>query len=103
VVEAASIGDWRVSMRAQTVRRLNRQRPQDQRLAFRSTTHGQTIAFVHPVKLRFPATPLPDWPHVPVLGADLAPQGLLVLIGRDMLQFMTLVYSGPVGLVSISV
>ena len=39
VGEAASIVDWRVYMRAQTVRRLNRQRPRGQRLAFRSTTH----------------------------------------------------------------
>jgi hypothetical protein len=36
------------------------------------------------------------------LGANLAPQGLLLLIGRDVLQHCNLVYTGIAGTVTLS-
>jgi hypothetical protein len=54
VGEVAYIVDWRVSMLAQTVRRLTRQRPRGQRLAFRSTTHvaREMLAALAPISRR---------------------------------------------------
>lgn len=35
--------------------------------------------------------------------ADLAPQGILLLIGRDILQHCTVFYNGPAGQITLSI
>lgn len=39
----------------------------------------------------------------PVIGADLGPQGIIALIGRDILSHLLMIYHGPGGRVTLSV
>lgn len=54
-----------------------------------------------PATISFPGSPLPTIRSV-VVGADLAAQGLMCLIGRDLLQNFIVVYNGPGGLITIA-
>ena len=45
---------------------------------------------------------LPNIPKLSVIGADLKNQGILVLLGRDLLRSCVLVYNGAMGHFSIS-
>ena len=54
---------------------------------------------IYPVQFSLPRLVL-NSPRT--MGADLAPMGLLILIGRDMLRFCTLFYNGPAGQFTLS-
>ncbi len=61
-----------------------------------SASHAQTMANVYPIQLAITGLPITiDAPQA--IGAALAAQGLLVLIGRDVLQHCTLFYNGLTG------
>jgi predicted aspartyl protease len=61
-----------------------------------SATHVDTPQNVHPIRIEFAGVPIAiDAPRA--IGANLAPQGLLLLIGRDALQHCTLIYNGLAG------
>ncbi len=72
------------------------------------TAKGPAEQFVFPAKLSFPGTSLQGLDFSQVLGCDLSGQlsfgaeRLIVLIGRDLLQYFILVYNGPGGLISLS-
>lgn len=54
---------------------------------------------IYPVQFTLPKLVL-NSPRT--MGADLAPMGLLILIGRDMLQHCNLFYNGPAGQFTLS-
>jgi predicted aspartyl protease len=64
-----------------------------------SATHKDQSCNVYPVQINLPSVVL-NSPRT--MGAALAPQGLLVLIGRDVLQNCTLFYNGPTGQITLS-
>jgi len=67
-----------------------------------SASHASTKANVYPVKFQIEGLPVAV--NVPAaIGAPLAVQGLLALIGRDVLQHCTLFYNGPTGEITLSI
>jgi len=67
-----------------------------------SASHGRTQQNVYPVQILLPQFGVSvQAPRA--MGAALAGQGLLVLIGRDVLQRCTLFYNGPLGQVTLSI
>jgi predicted aspartyl protease len=64
-----------------------------------SATHAEQHCNVYPVQIAIPTVTL-NSPRT--MGAALAVQGLLVLIGRDVLQNCTLFYNGPTGQITLS-
>lgn len=59
-----------------------------------SASHEKHPCNIYPVQI---ITPIVTLNAPRAMGAALAPQGLLVLIGRDVLQSCTLFYNGPAG------
>ncbi len=51
----------------------------------------------YPASFRFPATTFPSITFAFVVGAPLAPQGIIALIGRDVLVHFVLIYNGVLG------
>jgi len=71
-------------------------------VAVASASHASTQQNVHPIQIEVRGLPITiSAPRA--IAAPLAPQGLLVLIGRDVLQHCTLFYNGPAGSFSLSV
>ena len=67
-----------------------------------SASHASTEQNVHPIQIEVVGLALTiSAPRV--IAAPLATQGLLILIGRDVLQHCTLFYNGPAGSFSLSV
>jgi len=67
-----------------------------------SASHASSKAKVYPVK--FQIAGLPVAVNVPsAIGAPLEVQGLLALIGRDVLQRCTLFYNGLTGEITLSI
>jgi predicted aspartyl protease len=67
-----------------------------------SASHALTKANVYPAK--FQITGLPMNFNAPMsIGAPLAVQGLIALIGRDVLQHCTLIYNGHLGQISLCI
>lgn len=64
-----------------------------------SATHQKVPCNVYPVLI---ATPIVNLNSPRTMGAALAAQGLLVIIGRDVLQRCNLFYNGPVGQFTLS-
>jgi predicted aspartyl protease len=64
-----------------------------------SATHAEQQCNVYPVEIALPTVVLSS-PRT--LGASLAPQGLIALIGRDVLQSCLFFYNGPVGQITLS-
>lgn len=66
-----------------------------------SATHANEPCNVHPISIEVAGANItietPD-----ALGANLAPQGLLLLIGRNVLQHCNLVYTGIAGTITLS-
>ncbi len=56
----------------------------------------------YPARIQFPGTPLPAITFTFVIGANLTGQGLMALIGRDVLQHFVIVYNGPIGQIILS-
>ena len=66
-----------------------------------SASHSETEQNVYPISIEVVGLPIAiDAPRA--IGAPLAAQGLLVLIGRDLLQQCILVYNGVSGSFSLS-
>jgi predicted aspartyl protease len=67
-----------------------------------SASQPSALRSVYPVTIEIAGLPLPvNAPRA--VGAELAPQGLLALIGRDVLQSCTLFYNGPTDQITLSV
>jgi predicted aspartyl protease len=66
-----------------------------------SASHPSTKANVYPVKFQIAGLPF-DFTAL-AIGAPLAVQGLIALIGRDVLQHCTLIYSGGLSQISLCI
>ena len=67
-----------------------------------SASHASIQQSVHPVQIEVVGWPITfDAPRA--IAAPLRSQGILVLIGRDVLQHTILVYNGPTGSFSLSI
>jgi len=67
-----------------------------------SVSHPSSPSGAYPVTLEIVGLPMPL--SVPrAIGAQLSPQGISALIGRDALQFCALFYDGPAGQTALSV
>jgi hypothetical protein len=58
---------------------------------------GVNSHLLHAASFRFPATTFPPVNFAFVVGADLAPQGIIALIGRDVLMHFVMIYNGVFG------
>ena len=67
--------------------------------SMQSASHEKQLCNVYPVQINTPVVTL-NSPRT--VGANLAHQGLLVLIGRDVLQRCNLFYNGPLGQFTLS-
>jgi predicted aspartyl protease len=67
-----------------------------------SASHPETERNVYPIQIEVIGLPITiNAPRT--VGAPLESQGILVLIGRDVLQHTVLVYNGPAGSLSLSI
>lgn len=67
-----------------------------------SASHASTAQNVYPIQVEVVGLPISiEAPNA--IGAALAPQGLLALIGRDVLQHCTLFYNGLTGEITLSI
>ncbi|MCX6026849.1 MAG: retroviral-like aspartic protease family protein [Chloroflexi bacterium] len=67
-----------------------------------SASNAAIIRNVYPITIEI--TGLPNPINAPrAIGAELAPQGLLLLVGRDALRFCTLFYNGITGELTLSI
>jgi predicted aspartyl protease len=67
-----------------------------------SASERSTVRNMYPVTIEVEGLPLPiSAPQA--IGAELRSQGLLVLIGRDVLQFCTLFYNGLTGQITLAI
>jgi predicted aspartyl protease len=67
------------------------------------TPSGSEEQLVYPAELAFPGNNLPRTTFAMVIGSPhLAVQGLLALIGRDVLQRALLIYNGPSGVFTLA-
>ncbi len=64
-----------------------------------SATHEKHACNIYPVQI---VTPVVTLNSPRTMGAALASQGLLVIIGRDVLQACNLFYNGPAGQFTLS-
>jgi hypothetical protein len=53
---------------------------------------------IYSCNISFPGTPIPTLPFNVVVGGSLAPLGISVLVGRDVLRFFQVVYNGVEGM-----
>jgi predicted aspartyl protease len=67
-----------------------------------SASHASTPQNVYPIQVEVVGLPISiEAPNA--IGAALSPQGLLALIGRDVLQHCTLFYNGITGEITLSI
>ena len=67
-----------------------------------SASQAITPRNVYPITIEITGLPFPlNAPHA--IGAELRSQGLLLLVGRDALQFCTLFYNGVTGQITLSI
>jgi predicted aspartyl protease len=67
-----------------------------------SASHASTLQNVYPIQIEVVGLPI-SIEASNAIGAALAPQGLLALIGRDVLQHCTLFYNGLTGEITLSI
>lgn len=67
-----------------------------------SASHASTQQNVYPIQVEITGLPI-SIEASNAIGAALAPQGILALIGRDVLQHCTVFYNGVTGEITISV
>jgi predicted aspartyl protease len=65
-----------------------------------SATHADQQCSVYPVQINVPPILVLNSPRT--MGAALAAQGLMILIGRDVLRTCNLFYNGPAGQFTLS-
>jgi hypothetical protein len=56
----------------------------------------------YPAALSFPGTTLPNISFIDFIGSPLQAQGIIAIIGRNVLRAFVLVYNGPGGFVSLA-
>jgi hypothetical protein len=61
------------------------------------TPSGKEQQDLYPASLTFPGTQIPTLNFNAVLGSKLKEQGILALVGRDVLQHFLLIYNGHLG------
>ena len=67
-----------------------------------SASHAATQQNVYPIQIEIVGSPVKI--NVPrAMGANLTPQGIVALIGRDYLQHCTLFYNGVGGAITIAI
>jgi predicted aspartyl protease len=66
-----------------------------------SASHDAFEQPAYPINIEIVGTPI-QFGLPKAMGANLAPQGLLALIGRDVLQLFTMFYNGPTGQITLS-
>lgn len=67
-----------------------------------SASHARTDQNVYPIQIEIVGFPIRlNAPRA--IGAELASQGLVLLIGRDLLQICTLFYNGMTGEITLSI
>lgn len=66
------------------------------------TPSGRADQEMFPARILFPGTPLDSIDFTRMAGAQLSQQGLIALLGRDILHQCVFVYNGPGGHVSLS-
>lgn len=67
-----------------------------------SASHADTEANVYPIQMEIVGSPIRV--NVPrAIGANLTPQGIVALIGRDYLQHCTLFYNSFTGAITLSI
>lgn len=66
------------------------------------TPTGPGQLATYPASLSFPGTTLPNITFVDFMGSPLREQGIIALIGRNVLTNFVLVYNGPGGFVSFA-
>lgn len=71
------------------------------RVATVHTPGGLSQQNVYPARFAFPGTPLPAIDFNAVLGSILKPQGIIALLGRDVLTHFMLIYNGPGGYITL--
>jgi len=67
-----------------------------------SASHASTPQNVYPIQIEVVGLPI-TISAPKAIGAPLKSQGILVLIGRDVLQHCVLIYNGPTGAFSLSI
>lgn len=66
------------------------------------TPQGNEEQQKFPVRLSFPGSTLPTVEFGSAYGSTLKEQGLLALIGRDLLTHFSFIYNGPGGFISLA-
>lgn len=66
------------------------------------TPSGTAQQLTYPASLSFPGTPLPNVTFADSVGSPLKAQGILALIGRNVLRDFVFVYNGPGGFYTLS-
>ena len=66
------------------------------------TPFGTVQQNQYPVRLVFPGTPLPSIGTSQAIGSVLQSQGIIALIGRDVLTHFILICNGPGGFISLA-
>lgn len=66
------------------------------------TPQGNEEQHKYPVRISFPGTTLPTVEFGSAYGSTLKEQGLLALIGRDLLTHFSFIYNGPGGFISLA-
>lgn len=62
-----------------------------------STPNGSSNLGIYSCQFSFPGTPIPVLPFANVVGSHLKTQGIVALIGRDLLRSFLLIYDGVQG------
>lgn len=66
------------------------------------TPQGEEEQLLYPIRLRFPNSTLPEINFSRVTGSKLQHQGIIALIGRDVLVHFLFIYNGTTGQITIS-
>lgn len=66
------------------------------------TPGGVANQYLYPARLSFPGTKLPTINYASVFGVDLLQQGIIALIGRDILRHCVFIYNGLGGHISVN-
>jgi predicted aspartyl protease len=67
-----------------------------------SASHDAIEQSAYPISIEIVGTPI-QFGLPKAMGANLTSQGLLALIGRDVLQLFTMFYNGPTGQITLSI
>jgi predicted aspartyl protease len=67
-----------------------------------SASHAKTASNIYPIQIEFTGFPI-RFQSPRTMGAALKEMGLLLLIGRDLLQHCTLFYNGATGQITLSI